>query len=68
MTKYKIETARKTMYIPLSVYRAGKNGIAISCADPDHKFKYGTSPEQLQKFRDKLAELFSMLVEGGTSD
>jgi len=64
MTKSKIETAKKTMYVPLSVFRAGKTGLTISCADPRHKFKFGTSPEQLQKFRDKLAELFSALVEG----
>jgi len=51
------------MYIPLSVFRAGKHSLTISCADPDHKFKFGTGPEQLQKFKDKLEELFSKLVE-----
>lgn len=55
--------AGKTMYIPLSVYRAGKHGLTISCSDPGNKFKFGTSPEQLQKFRDKLEDLFTELVE-----
>jgi hypothetical protein len=55
--------AGKTIYIPLSVYRAGKNSLTISCSDPAHKFKFGTSPGQLQKFRDKLEELFAELVE-----
>ena len=69
MQKNKIEVSKegagKTMYIPLSVYRAGKRGLTISFddADPDHRFKFGTSPEQLQKFRDKLEQLFTELVE-----
>ena len=59
------EGAGKTMYIPLSVYRAGKQGLTISlgAANPDHRFKFGTSPEQLQKFRDKLEHLFTQLVK-----
>ncbi|MHB8384018.1 MAG: hypothetical protein ACYDC3_16945 [Candidatus Binataceae bacterium] len=68
MTKSKIETAKKTMYVPLSVFRAGKTGLTISCADPRYKFKFGTSPDQLQKLKDKLAELFSALVEGEDSN
>jgi hypothetical protein len=52
----------KTLYIPLSVYRAGK-GFTISCSDPTNKFRFGTSDEQLQKFRSKLEELFVKLVE-----
>lgn len=67
MQTSKIEVSKsghgKTMYIPLSVYRAGKHNLTISCSDPDHKFKFGTGPEQLQKFKDKLEELFSELVE-----
>ncbi len=54
MTKSKIEVVKKTMYIPLSVYRSGKRGLAISCPDGKHRFRYGTSPDQL---------LFSALVE-----
>ena len=54
--------AGKTMYIPLSVFRAGKHSLTISCSDPDHAFKFGTSPDQLQKFKDKLEELFSELI------
>lgn len=67
MQKNKIEVSKegagKTMYIPLSVFRAGKQSLTISCADPDHLFKFGTSREQLQKFRDKLEQLFTELVE-----
>jgi hypothetical protein len=66
LKKNKIEVSKdgkgKTMYIPLSVFRAGKHSLTISCSDPDHKFKFGTSPEQLQKFRDKLEDLFTELV------
>ena len=53
----------KALYIPLSVYRAGKHGLTISCPDPAHKFKFGTSPLQLQKFKEKLEEIFSELIE-----
>ena len=67
MVKNKIEVARsgggKTLYIPLCVFRAGKASLTISCSDPDHAFKFGTSAQQLDKFRDKLEELFSALVE-----
>jgi len=67
MQTNKIEVSKggrgKAMYIPLSVYRAGKHSLTVSCPDPNHKFKFGTSPEQLQKFKDKLEELFSELVE-----
>jgi len=55
--------AGKTIYIPLSVYRAGMKNLTISCSDPVHMFKFGTSPGQLQKFKDKLEELFTELVE-----
>jgi len=67
MQKNKIEVSKegmgKTVYIPLSVFRAGTHNLTISCSDPQHTFKYGTSPEQLQKFRDKLEELFAELVQ-----
>src|SRR3990172_11392724 len=67
LKKNKIEVSKdgagKTMYIPLSVYRAGKHSLTISCSDPVHKFKFGTSPGQMQKFREKLEELLSELVE-----
>jgi hypothetical protein len=66
MQKNKIEVSKegagKTMYIPLCVFRAGKQSLTISCADPDHLFKFGTTPEQLQKFRDKVEQLFTELV------
>lgn len=65
MQKNRIEVSKdgqgKTLYIPLCVFKAGK-GYTISCSDPDHMFKFGTSPEQLQKFRDKIADLFEELV------
>ena len=69
MQKNKIEVSKggegKTMYIPLCVFRAGKTNLTISCSDPHHLFKFGTTPEQLAKFRAKLDELFSELVERG---
>lgn len=66
MQKNKIEVSQrggKTIYIPLSVFRAGKHSLTISCSDPSHKFKFGTSPEQLLKFKIKIEEIFSELVE-----
>ena len=67
MKTSKIEVSKdgtgKTMYIPLSVFRAGEHSLTISCSDPDHAFKFGTSSEQLQKFKDKLEDLFTELVE-----
>jgi hypothetical protein len=67
MQKNRIEVAKhgtgKTMYIPLCVFRAGKHGLTISCADPNHLFKFGTSTEQLENFRNRLEELFVQLVE-----
>jgi hypothetical protein len=66
MTKNRIEISKdgkgKTIYIPLSVYRAGKHSLTISCSDPNHAFKYGTTPKQLEKFRNKLHDIFSDLV------
>ena len=70
MVKNKIEVSKggngKTLYIPLCVFRAGKSNLTISCSDPDHSFKFGTTPTQLGKFRDKLEELFSALVDKTT--
>jgi hypothetical protein len=67
MQKNKIERSKdgkgKTMYVPLSVYRSGKTGLTISCSDTEHAFKFGTTPEELQKFRSKVQELFSEIVE-----
>jgi hypothetical protein len=53
----------RTLYIELSVFRAGKTGLTIACPD-DKEFKFGTSDEQLRKFRDKLQRLFAEHVEG----
>jgi hypothetical protein len=67
MQTNKIEISKqgkgRAIYIPLSVFRAGKHSLTISCSYPKHFFKFGTSPEQLLKFRDKLEELFVELVE-----
>lgn len=61
------ERGHKTIYIPLSVYRAGKNSLTISFpgkyqGDPE-SFRLGTSPDQLQKFKEKLEELFKKYIE-----
>jgi hypothetical protein len=67
MQKNKIEVSKegegKTLYIPMCVFKAGKNSYTISCSDPQHQFKFGTSPEQLQKFRDRIADIFEELVK-----
>jgi hypothetical protein len=63
VSKSKIEVNPKSLRIPIYVIRAGKTGLTITCADSKHRFKVGTSPEQLQKFRTKLERLFSELVE-----
>jgi len=56
----------KTLYIELSVYRAGKTGLTIPCP-ADKEFKFGTSDSQLRKFRDKLRRLFAQHIEGQES-
>jgi hypothetical protein len=65
MHKNRIEVSKegtgKTLYIPLCVFRAGKS-YTISCSDPRHLFKSGTTPEQLQKFREWIAETFEQLI------
>lgn len=67
MQKNRIEVSKegkgKTVYIPLCVFKAGKNSYTISCSDLNYKFKFGTSPEQLEKFRYKIASIFEKLVE-----
>ncbi len=72
MQKNRIEVSKegagKTLYIPLCVFKAGKSSYTISCSDPKHMFKFGTSPEQLQKFRDNIAALFEELVEKRSLD
>ncbi len=52
----------KTLYIPLCVYKASKNTYAISCSDPKHLFKSGTTPQQLEKFREWIVETFEQLI------
>ncbi len=61
--KTKISVTEKSICVPLYVFRSGKIGLTLSCADSEHSFKVGTSPEQLQKLRDKLEALFVELVE-----
>jgi hypothetical protein len=61
--KTKIMVTEKSICVPLYVFRAGKTGLTLSCADSKHSFKVGTSPEQLQKLRDKLEAIFVELVE-----
>lgn len=63
ITKSKIEVNAKSLRIPIYVIRSGKTGLTITCADAKHGFKVGTTPEQLQKFRDKIEALFVELVE-----
>lgn len=63
LTKSKIEANAKSLRIPIYVFRAGKTGLTISCADSKHGFKVGTTPAQLEKFRTKLEALFVELVE-----
>jgi hypothetical protein len=66
MQKNRIEVSKegtgKTLYIPLCVYKASKNSYTISCSDPEHLFKSGTTPEQLEKFREWIAETFEQFI------
>jgi hypothetical protein len=62
--KTKIEVIEKSLRIPIYVFRSGPSGLSISCADSKYGFKTGTTPEQLQKLRNKLEMLFQELVEG----
>lgn len=63
MALTKIRVTEKSICVPLYVFRSGASGLTVSCADSDHKFKHGTSPEQLQKLRATLEKLFVELVE-----
>lgn len=65
--KSKITVAEKSICVPLYVFRSGKSGLTLSCADNKHSFKVGSTPEQLQKLRNKLEALFVELVENRTS-
>ena len=61
--KSKVTVTEKSICVPLYVFRSGKTGMTLSCADSKHSFKVGTSLEQLQKLKDKLEALFVDLVE-----
>jgi len=61
--KTKVVANPKSLYVPIYVIRSGKTGLTITCADSKYGFKVGTSPEQLQKLRDKLEAMFVELVE-----
>ena len=61
--KTKITVTEKSICVPLYVFRSGKIGLTLSCADRKHSFKVGSTPEQLQKLSDKLETLFVELVE-----
>jgi hypothetical protein len=61
--KSKIVANPRSLYVPIYVIRSGKTGLSITCADSKYGFKVGTTPEQLQKFRAKLEELYVELVE-----
>lgn len=61
--KTKITATGKSLYVPIYVFRSGKTGLTISCADSMRGFKVGTTPPQLQKFRNRLESLFVELVE-----
>lgn len=61
--KTKVTVSEKSICVPLYVFRSGKSGLTLSCADGKHKFKVGTTPEQLQKLKNKLEALFVELVE-----
>jgi len=61
--KTKITVTEKSMRVPIYVFRSKKTGLTLSCADSEHSFKVGTSPEQLQKLNGKLEALFVELVE-----
>jgi hypothetical protein len=62
-SKTKIEANPNSLRIPIYVFRAGRTGLTITCADSKHGFKVGTTDAQLQKFRAKLESLFVELVE-----
>ncbi len=61
--KSKITVTEKSVCVPLYVFRSGKSGLTLSCADSKHSFKIGSTPQQLQKLKNKLEALFVELVE-----
>ena len=61
--KTKVTVTEKSICAPLYVFRSGKSGLTLSCADSEHSFKFGSTPEQLQKLKNKLGALFVELVE-----
>jgi hypothetical protein len=66
MQKNRIEVSKegtgKTLYIPLCVFKASENSYSLACSDPEHLFKSGTTPEQLQKFKEWIVETFEKLI------
>ena len=66
MQTNKIEVARggtgKTMFIPLSVFRNGKRLTISYPGNAEDRFKFATSPTGLEKFAQKLEELFAKYV------
>lgn len=65
--KTKVSVTEKSICVPLYVFRSGKSGLTLSCADSKHSFKVGSTPEQLQKLKNKLEGLFVELVEAKAS-
>jgi hypothetical protein len=65
--KTKVTVTEKSICVPLYVFRSGKSGLTLSCADSKHSFKVGSTPEQLQKLKNKLDALFVELVESRPS-
>ncbi len=61
--KTKVTVTEKSICVPLYVFRSGKSGLTLSCADSKHSFKVGSTPQQLQKLKNKLEALFVELVE-----
>ena len=59
----KIRVTEKSICVPLYVFRSGKSGLTVSCADSEHQFKFGTTPDGLAKLRARLEELFVELIE-----
>jgi hypothetical protein len=65
--KSKITVTEKSICVPLYAFRSGKSGLTLSCADSKHSFKVGSTPQQLQKLKNKLEALFVELVESRPS-
>jgi hypothetical protein len=65
--KSKITVTENSICVPLYVFRSGKSGLTLSCADSKHSFKVGSTPQQLQKLKNKLEALFVELVESRPS-